>query len=363
MLLPDRFHRRSFLQTTAFASLSLLTPSCLLAANQYEAACSRVVEEYVRTSRFQGVVALGRHGKPAFWKTVGFANIETQEPMTTSSVFGIASISKMLTTVSVLRLQERGLLKLDEPIGTYLPYFRHDLGSRLTLRYLLANNSGVPNLFSPAMKADPHTIEQALTTGEAVHRFCEGDLLFPPGERFDYSLSNWILVLAIVEAVTRLNYATAMRQLTLDPLRLNATTAALDAVAVQSYDNATPPARRTQGRQPYIAAAGGYFSSAPDLMRAAHLIFDTGFLSAASKRELTTIEVPSDHYALGGRIRQVPIQSQQVPAAWDTGNTLGYRSVLGHRLDGKATVVVLNNTSMSQKTLDEFSDALLAAFG
>ena len=79
--------------------------------------------------------------------------------------------------------------------------------------------------------------------------------------------------------------------------------------------------------------------------------------------ELTTVEVPSDHYALGGRVREVPIGTQKVIAAWDTGNTLGYRSVLGHRLDGKATVVVLNNTSMSQKTLDEFSDALLAAFG
>jgi CubicO group peptidase (beta-lactamase class C family) len=195
-----------------------------------------------------------------------------------------------------------------------------------------------------------------------VHRFAEGDLIFSPGERFDYSLCNWILVLAIVEAVTRQEYATAMQRLTLSPLGLNATTAALNAIAVKSYDNATPPGIRTQPRQPYIAAAGGYFSNATDLTTAAHRIFDTSFLSSASRKELTTIEVASDSYALGGRIREVQIGSQKVTAAWDTGNTLGYRSVLGHRLDGKATVVVLNNTSMSQKTLDEFSDALLAAF-
>lgn len=283
--------------------------------------------------------------------------------MTEKAVFGIASISKMLTTVAILRLQEQGRLKLDAPIATYLPYFRADLGGRLTLRYLLANNSGVPNLFSAAMKVEPKIIKQRLTTEQAVHRFAEGDLIFAPGERFDYSLANWILVLAIVEAVTKEEYATAMQKLVLTPLRLSATTAALNAVAVQSYDNATTPAKRTQARQPYIAAAGGYFSNATDLMSAAHQIFDTGFLSDGSKRELTTIQIPSDHYALGGRVREVSIGGEKLKAAWDTGSALGYRSVLGHRLDGKATVVVLNNTSMSQKTLDEFSDALLAAFG
>jgi D-alanyl-D-alanine carboxypeptidase len=326
------------------------------------APCSEVVEKYVRTHRFQGVVALGRGGKPSFLKTLGFANFETKEPMTAASVFGIASISKMLTTVSVLHLQEKGLLRLDQTIGTYLPYFRKDLGSKLTLRHLLANNSGVPNLFSATMKTNPAAVDEPLTTEQAVHHFCEGDLIFDPGARFDYSLSNWILVLAIVEGVTKLDYATAMRKLTLDPIGLKATTSNPAEDAVQAYDNAVPPSKRTQKRPPYIAAAGGYFSNALDLMRAAHVIFDTSLLTAASKKELTTIEVPSDQYALGGRVRQVPIGSKSVPAAWDTGNTSGFRSVLGHRLDGKATVVVLNNTSMSQKTLDEFSDELLAAF-
>jgi D-alanyl-D-alanine carboxypeptidase len=354
--------RRRFLRTSAFASCSLASSRRLFAAEDTSASCTAIVDTYVRLHRFQGVVALGRQGKPLFLKTVGFANIETKEPMAGASVFGIASISKMLTTVSVLHLQEKGLLQLDQPIEAYLPYYRKDLGSKLTLRHLLANDSGVPNLFSAAMKADPTVVEQPMTTEQAVHRFCEVDLIFSPGERFDYSLSNWIIVLAIVEAVTKQDYASAMRRLTLDPLGLKATTADLNTAAVQPYDDATPPVKKTQKRLPYIAAAGGYFSDAVDLIRAAHLIFDTPFLSAASKKELTTIEVPSDQYALGGRVRQLSIGSKVVPAAWDTGNTSGYRSVLGHRLDGKATVVVLNNTSMSQKTLDEFSDELLTTF-
>lgn len=362
MPLIQNLDRRRFLRVTALASCSVVAPHRLFATEDNNASCVDVVNKYVRIHSYQGVVALGRQGKPFFLKTVGFGNIEMKEPMAAASVFGIASISKMLTTVSVLHLQEKGLLQLDQPIEAYLPYYRKELGSKLTLRHLLANESGVPNLFSAATKTDPTVVEQPMTTVQAVHRFCEGDLIFSPGERFDYSLSNWILVLAIVEAVTKLDYATAMRRLTLDPLGLKATTADLNAAAVWSYDNATPPSRRTQKRLSYVAASGGYFSNAADLMRAAHLIFDTSFLSAGSKKELTTVEVPSDQYALGGRVRQVSIGSKMVSAAWDTGNTSGYRSVLGHRLDGEATVVVLNNTSMSQKTLDEFGDELLAAF-
>ena len=264
-------HRRSFMKVSASASLALLAPYDVFASAATAPACTEVVDRYVRENGFQGVVALGRGGRPVFWKTVGFADFESKQPMTNESVFGIASISKVLTTAAVLRLQEQELLKLDEPIAAYLPYFRKDLGARLTLRHLLANNSGVPNLFSAAMKANPKTIEETLTTEQAVHRFAEGDLIFSPGERFDYSLSNWILVLAIVEAVTRQEFAVAMQRLTLVPLGLKATTAALDAPSVQSYDNATPPARRMQARQPYVAAAGGYFSNAVDLMKCGSL--------------------------------------------------------------------------------------------
>ncbi|RZJ29383.1 MAG: hypothetical protein EON85_07080 [Brevundimonas sp.] len=49
-----------------------------------------------------------------------------------------------------------------------------------------------------------------------------------------------------------------------------------------------------------------------------------------------------------------------VRAAWETGNTSGYRSVLGHRLDGRGGVVILNNTAISQRTIDAFAEALLA---
>ena len=324
-----------------------------------------LVDAFARDQGFQGVVMLGRRGRPVFTRAAGKADLATGAPATPRTVYAVASISKMLTAVTVLKLVEAGGLDLDAPILRYLPDYRADTGARITLRRLLSNASGVPNLFTTAIKADPTLFSRSMETSEAVKTFCEGDLIFEPGARFDYALTNWIIVLAIVEAVTGQPFQQAMRRISLDPLGLAHTDAAeatgsAPATAI-SYRTVDPPLVWPNDRKPYMAAAGGYFSTGRDLLRAAHLIFDGAFLAPASRRSLTTVEVASDSYALGGRVRQVAIDGTSVPAAWETGRTAGYRSVLGHRLDGKGGVVVLNNTALSQKTLDEFADTLLVA--
>ncbi|RZJ24794.1 MAG: class A beta-lactamase-related serine hydrolase [Brevundimonas sp.] len=211
------------------------------------------------------------------------------------------------------------------------------------------------------MEAEPALLQPPyVDTAEAVRRFATGDLVFEPGARFDYVLSNWILVLAILEAVTGQPYPDAMRTLVLDPLRMTQTTP-VAAPGTMSYRAVSPPVEWINPRPPFLAAAGGYYSTAADLLRFAHRVYDTDFLSRASRAALTTIEVASDNYALGGRIRTVSIGGVDVRAAWETGNTSGYRSVLGHRLDGRGAVVILNNTAISQRTMDAFAEALLQA--
>jgi Beta-lactamase. len=130
---------------------------------------------------------------------------------------------------------------------------------------------------------------------------------------------------------------------------------------VMSYRTVSPAVEWTNPRPPFLAAAGGYYSTAADLLRFAHRVYDTDFLTPGSRAALTTVEVASDDYALGGRIRTVAMGGVDVRAAWETGNTNGYRSVLGHRLDGRGAVVILNNNAVSQRTMDEFAEALLRA--
>jgi hypothetical protein len=140
-----------------------------------------------------------------------------------------------------------------------------------------------------------------------------------------------------------------------------AATLAGSPALVPSYATVAPVARRSYDRPPFLAAAGGYISTARDLLKAAHGVFDNGFLSMASLRALLSKRVEEDEYALGGRVKFLPLDGKVASIAWETGNTAGYRSVCAHRLDTRQSVVILNNSSLSQRVLDEFATAIFSS--
>ena len=356
--LSVRPSRRMLLAAGPAVLLAEALPGAVKAAPPAEAAAP-LIDAMVRDHAFQGVVILGRGGAVRFARAVGSADIDNGVPMAVDTPFGIASISKRLTAVAVMRLVERKRLSLDAPITTYLRQYRADTGARVTLRHLLSNSSGIPSQFLTAAGKDPSLLTTQLTTAEAIRRFASGDLIFEPGARFDYALTNWVLITGILEAATGQPYPEIMLELVIKPLGLGATTLDLPPHAAKSYRTLSPPTEWMRTRLDYMAAGGGYFSTAQDMLRFGHAVYDSEFLSRASRLALTNVEVASDSYALGGRVREVAIGGRKRTAAWDTGNTAGYRSVLGDRLDGKGAVVILNNSAMSQRTMDEFADALL----
>jgi CubicO group peptidase (beta-lactamase class C family) len=356
--LSARPSRRLVLAAGSAAFLAETLPGAAMAKRPADAA-QPIIDAMVRDHAFQGVVMLGRGGISCFARAIGSADIDNRVALKVDTPFGIASISKRLTAVAVMRLIERNRLSLDAPITTYLHQYRADTGAKISLRHLLSNSSGVPSQFLAAARDDPSLLTAQLSTTEAIRRFASGDFTFEPGTRFDYALTNWVLITGILEAVTGQPYAEIMRELVTGPLGLAATTLDLPAHAAKSYRTLSPPTEWVRPRLDYMAAAGGYFSTAQDMLRFGHAVYDSGFLSRASRLALTKVEVASDSYALGGRVREVAIGSRKRIAAWDTGNTAGYRSVLGDRLDGRGAVVILNNSAMSQRTMDEFADALL----
>lgn len=352
--------RRTVLAAVAGAGFVGLSSGRVRALGRYEAVES-VIDGMVRDHGFQGVAAVGCGGRIEHVRSAGFWNIARNMPMEPDRQMGVASISKRLTATAVMRLVDQGLLSLDEPVTRWLPDYRADTGSRLTLRRLLSNCSGLADAFMPAVRAAPGLLaEPWISTEEAIRLFASGDLIFEPGARFDYVLVNWIIVQGVIEAATGRPYAEAMRSLVLEPLGMRRTTPIKPNDAA-SYRTVSPPVEWTNPRPPFLVAGGGYYSTAADLMRFAHRVYDTDFLSRTSRDQLTTIEVKSDSYALGGRMRKVAIQGVEVEAAWDTGSSSGFRSVLGYRLDRQGTVVILNNTAISQRVMDGFAEALLRA--
>ncbi len=318
-----------------------------------------VIDAWVAETKFNGVIVLGRRGKTTWKRAYGWADVEAKTPMTLDTRFGIASISKWLTSITVLRLVEQGKMTLDDPISTHLKAFRADTGGKVKLRNLLANNSGIPNGFVAALKADKTQVDLKTSAEEAALKWAQGDLLFEPGANFDYHPTNWIVVEAMVEAVERRPFHEVVKALTLDPLGLKAT-GFTETPAAVSYATIDPPARKpNEVRTLLTLASGGYYSTAADLMKAGAAVFDGGFLKPETRKALTTIEAPQSDYALGGRVAQAEINGAKYAVGWETGRTIGYRSHLAYRLDTGDTVVILNNNDLQQSALSKLVYSLL----
>ena len=322
-----------------------------------------VVDAFVKAHGFTGVIMLGRRGEPTYARAFGMAEVETRRAATVDTPYALASISKWLTSVTVLRLVEQGRLDLDAPIGTWLKDYRADTGMRVRLKHLLSNTSGIPNQFNP--KADPTLWTKAFTTTEAIKAFCSGDAVSDPGTKFAYDLTNWILVKGIVEAVSGRDFAETVRMLTLAPLGLTGVSPGYesDGRLAAAYASLDPPVRKMNPRSRYTLASGGYVGTAPDLLRAAHRVYDTGFLTPKSLRELSAVLVPDQDYALGGRVKTLDVAGAPRRFAWETGRVDGYRSLLAHRLDDGNSLVLLNNNDLSQATIDRLGYALFGASG
>ena len=325
-------------------------------------AADKAVDAFLKLQPFQGVVLVGKAGKPIYSRTIGFADIEARRATTLDTPYAIASISKWLTSIGLLKLAEAGKLDLDAPISTWLPDYRADTGSKVKLRHLMTNISGVPNGFATWTKAnpDPDLFKKSFTTAQAVKLWCSGDLAFEPGTKFDYALTNWVIITAIIEAATGKTYAEAMAELVTGPLGLTHTTPVDPANVAISYRTLEPLVRQSNDRFAFFAASGGFTSTAGDLLKAAHAVFDGPFLPPARKKALLTVGWPDQDYALGGRVKSLFADGMLRVFAWETGRAAGYRSVLGHRFDDQTTVVLLNNTGITQKAMDEFAYSLFA---
>ncbi len=106
-----------------------------------------VVQSYVRDKTFMGTVLVARGGDVMLSKGYGSANLEWDIPNTPATKFRLGSITKQFTAASILLLEERGKLKLEDPIKKYMPD-APAAWDTITIFNLLTHTSGIPNFTS-----------------------------------------------------------------------------------------------------------------------------------------------------------------------------------------------------------------------
>ncbi|HYK20310.1 MAG TPA: serine hydrolase domain-containing protein [Pyrinomonadaceae bacterium] len=146
-------------------------------------------------------IAVVRDGKVILRRGYGFASIEHRVPITPSTVFDVASLSKQFTGLAVAMLITEGKIKLSDDIRKYIPELP-DFGRPITIDHLLHHTSGLrdwPSTLSVAgwLLDDVITFKQILTMAYNQH-----SLNFVPGSEYDYSNTGYNLLAEMVQRVT-----------------------------------------------------------------------------------------------------------------------------------------------------------------
>lgn len=168
-------------------------------------------------------VSVVQDGKTLFKQGYGLANIENEVPITPKSVFNIGSMSKQFTALAIALLADEGKLSLDDDIWKYLPDMPK-LEQTVSIRHLVYHTSGIRNSFPALLSlAEWRDIDATSTVDVFKLLKMQRGLNFTPGEQYEYSNSNYILMALIVAKISGFKFGKFMKERIFTPLEMNDT--------------------------------------------------------------------------------------------------------------------------------------------
>lgn len=151
--------------------------------------------------RFSGAVLVAKGGRVLFRRGYGFADAARRTPYTPETRHAVASITKMFTAMAALKLRDAGALKLDDSICAHLPECP-DAWKPVTVKELMRHTSGIPDYEEPlALGSGKYlaVMTQKGTSRRLVDEAKAKPLGFPPGSKFNYSNTGYLVLAQIVE--------------------------------------------------------------------------------------------------------------------------------------------------------------------
>lgn len=189
------------------AHLRVVSPRKVhLSEEKLAKADSAILDAISRKEIPGAVLGIVRHGCMAYKKAYGCRQVyPTMEPMTTETIFDMASCSKsMSTAISIMQLCENGMLRLTDPVANYIPDFcnwKDGEGNTATIRiqHLLTHTSGLPAYASVESLKKKYG---APNPEGLLEHICQVKRQFKPGTDFQYSCLNYIVLQNIIQKCT-----------------------------------------------------------------------------------------------------------------------------------------------------------------
>lgn len=313
---------------------------------------------YQRIPSLAGAVV---HDQTVVWQGAsGYANLEKQIRASPATLYSICSISKLFTSISVMQLRDRALVRLDDPVGKHLQWFNikrsHPESGEITVEGLLTHASGLPREAAFPYWSAPNF--EFPTRQQIIDALGSEETLYPAETFFQYSNLGLTLAGEIVSAVSGQPYGDYVRANVLTPLGLGDTYPEIPAqeagkrMAVgygpvtRDGSRATLPLFTSKG----IAPAAGYASTALDLARFAQWQFrllgkgGTEVLNANTLREMQRVHfVDPSWETTWGLGFSVTRGAGDKTFVGHGGSCPGYQTQLSMQPDEKIATVAMSN--------------------
>ncbi|CAI9684212.1 beta-lactamase family protein [Elizabethkingia anophelis] len=165
---------------------------------------------------FNGNVLVAEKGKVIYEKSFGLANEKTQQKLDKNTVFELASVSKQFTAMGIVQLEKEGKLSYNDPLTKYFPEL--SFYKPITIDNLLHHTSGLPDYMS---LFDKNWDKKKFATNKDVVEMLakyKPELLFVPGDKYEYSNTGYALLGLIIEKVSKQSYGDYLNKKIFKPL-------------------------------------------------------------------------------------------------------------------------------------------------
>jgi len=294
----------------------------------------------------------------------GMANLEHNISISPEMVFRLGSLTKQMTTASIMMLAEEGLLQVDDPITQYFPnYPTH--GYTITLRHLMTHTSGIIDFL--AIEEFPEIEKEDITAMDVIDFFKNQPMNFAPGEAYSYTNSGYVMLGAIIEQLTGQSYEDFVQERIFTPLGMDNTyhgsfkkiipnRVTGYAMGPNGYENSSYLSMTIPG------AAGAIISTVDDLHTWNTALFAGDVVSMESLEEMTTPFILNNgelsNYGFGLAIQSLRGQ----PMISHTGGINGFITYAAYLPESDMYVAVLGNTGY-QSRVYEANTILAMAIG
>lgn len=302
-------------------------------------------KELNQTGTFNGSVLVSRNGKILYKRSLGVSDKSNNVTLSDSSMFQLASVSKVITATAVLMLHERELIDLNKPFAFYFSDFPYD---KVTIKQLLNHRSGLAN-YIYVLNSEIYQPNYKMNNDEMYTYYITKNPkpYLKPNTRFNYCNTNYALLALLIEKITHKTFSDFVQEELFKPLGMK-NTATIKQINLNAKNITKPYDTKWKpvdfDASDYVLGDKSIYSTPYDLYLFSEAMYQNKIIKAETQALAYTAyskEKKLSNYGYGWRLKDVNDSLKK--EVYHNGWWHGYRSSFHRRLSDKTTVIILSN--------------------